>query len=387
MLGALGRPPIEVELWDGALIVGSASASPVARVTIHRRSTLWRLVARPMLHFGDAYSAGELDVRGDLIGLLEVIYRHREAASVPPSRGRLGLSRLASRARSNTLRGSRANIHAHYDIGNDFYQLWLDRDLVYTCAYFPTPELSLEDAQFAKMELVCRKLRLKPGEAVVEAGCGWGALALHMAKHHGIYVKAYNISHEQITFARERARREELDDRVEFIEDDYRRARGRFDVFVSVGMLEHVGPDHYRELGATIDRCLTPDGRGLLHSIGQDYPAELNPWIRRRIFPGAYPPSLREMLGVLEPWKFTVLDVENLRQHYALTLRHWLERFESTREQTRGMFDERFVRMWRLYLSGSIAAFDSGALQLFQVLFNRHGLRDVPWTRAEFHIG
>ena len=159
--------------------------------------------------------------------------------------------------------------------------------MLYTCAYFPSPEVSLEEAQTAKMELVCRKLWLKPGETVVEAGCGWGALALYMARHYGVTVKAYNVSREQIRTARERAKAEGLEARVEFIEDDYRTIRGQFDVFASIGMLEHVGANHYRQLGEVIHRCLRPAGRGILHTIGRDYPGRLNAWIERRIFPGA----------------------------------------------------------------------------------------------------
>jgi cyclopropane-fatty-acyl-phospholipid synthase len=232
------------------------------------------------------------------------------------------------------------------------------------------------------MDHVCRKLRLRPGETVVEAGCGWGALALHMATRYGARVKAFNLSHEQIAYARSRARALGAEGRVEFIEDDYRNISGRYDAFVSIGMLEHVGRDNYDELGGLIDRCLQRDGRGLLHSIGQIRPAALNAWIEKRIFPGAYPPALREMLAILEPWEFSVLDVENLRLHYALTLEHWLRRFEHARERISEMYDERFTRAWRFYLAGSIAAFNTGNLQLFQVLFARPAGNDAPWTRA-----
>ena len=152
----------------------------------------------------------------------------------------------------NTLSGSKENIHDHYDIGNDFYRLWLDDKMQYTCAYFPAPSATLEEAQIAKMDHVCKKLMLRPGETVVEAGCGWGTLALHMARHYGVKVKAYNISHEQVVSAREQAKAEGLDNAVEFIEDDYRNLSGKFDVFVSIGMLEHVGTRYYRELGKII---------------------------------------------------------------------------------------------------------------------------------------
>jgi cyclopropane-fatty-acyl-phospholipid synthase len=256
--------------------------------------------------------------------------------------------------------------------------------MAYTCAYFETPEASLEDAQLAKFEHVCRKLRLVPGERVVEAGCGWGSFALHMARHHGVHVTAFNISREQIEYARERAQREELEDRVEFVADDYRNIRGKYDAFVSIGMLEHVGRAQYRALGDVIDGCLSSTGRGLLHSIGRTRPRPMNAWIEKRIFPGAYIPSLAEMLQVLEPWDLCALDVEDLRRHYAKTLGHWLERFEKHAAQIERRFDARFVRTWRLYLASSIAAFDCGSLQLFQLLFGRAAHR-AAWTRAHVY--
>jgi len=285
---------------------------------------------------------------------------------------------------------ARRNVHHHYDLGNDFYRLWLDERMVYTCAYFEQPGMSLEEAQVAKLEHVCRKLRLRPGERVVEAGCGWGALALHAAEHYDVRVRAYNVSSEQIRFAREEARRRGLENRVEFVEDDYRKARDACDAFVSVGMLEHVGPAHYRSLGKVVDRCLAPDGRGLLHFIGHVYPIQMSPWLNRYIFPGAYIPALSEMLPVLEPRHFEVQDVENLRRHYARTLEHWLERFEKSSEQVARRYDERFVRMWRIYLSSSIASFHEGTSTLYQVLFTRSGSRAqhrLPMSRADLHAG
>ena len=258
--------------------------------------------------------------------------------------------------------------------------------MLYTCAYFPFPAASLETAQLAKMELVCRKLRLQPGQTVVEAGCGWGGLARYMAKTCGVKVRAYNISREQIAYARQRAQDEGLAGQVEYIEDDYRNISGRYDAFVAVGMLEHVGPDHYRELGRVIDRSLTTDGLGLIHSIGQNRAAPLSPWFLQRIFPGSYPPTLREMMTIFEPWNFSVLDVENLRLHYAKTCEHWLSRFEESREEVREMFDDTFVRAWRLYLSGCIANFRLGDLQLYQVVFARPGNNRIPLTRSHLTV-
>jgi cyclopropane-fatty-acyl-phospholipid synthase len=285
-------------------------------------------------------------------------------------------------ARQHGRRAARHNIHHHYDLGNDFYRLWLDREMVYTCAYFPSPGTSLEDAQRAKMEYVCRKLDLRPHDRVVEAGCGWGALALYMARHHGVTVRAFNISREQIRYARERALAEGLSNRVEFIEDDYRNITGSFDVFASIGMLEHVGLECYEALGRLIGCVLRPDGRGLLHFIGRNQPRSLNPWIAKRIFPGGYAPTLGEVTSrVLEPSNLSILDVENLRLHYAETLRHWRTRFDIASEQVARTFELSFARAWRLYLAGSEAAFRVGALQLFQLVFAPGASNRVALTR------
>lgn len=382
VLRITGNPPISVLLPGGEEVCG-AQGVPVARVSIRDGAALRKLLMHCDLHFGDLYSENRVEVEGDLVAFLETVYRTMDHST--SGRFRRWLEGKLPGLPTNSLAGSRKNIHHHYDIGNDFYKLWLDEQLLYTCAYYPNERATLDRAQRAKMDYVCRKIWLRPGESVVEAGCGWGALARHMARHYGVRVKAFNISHEQIAYAREAARREGLADRVEFIEDDYRNISGRFDAFVSVGMLEHVGRNHYRDLGATVDRCLGKAGRGLLHSIGRDQPGEINVWIRRRIFPGAYPPTLREMTRVLEPWAFSVLDVENLRLHYAQTLRHWLDRFDAAAEEVERMFDPTFVRAWRLYLAGSLAAFTTGWLQLFQIVFSRAGLNAVPWTRSRLY--
>jgi cyclopropane-fatty-acyl-phospholipid synthase len=378
LLQSVGQPPVTIALWDGTVFLPDG-AEPIARLVIHERRALQKLVTNPEYEFGELYSAGRIDIEGDLAAFLDTIYRHLAAASEEGLRARF--LRALSRHTHNTEERARDNIHYHYDIGNEFYKLWLDEQMVYTCAYFPTPEATLEQAQRAKLDYVCRKLRLRPGERVVEAGCGWGALALHMARHYGVRVKAYNISREQIAYAQAQARRERLQDRVEFIEDDYRAIRGEYDAFVSVGMLEHVGVDNYAALGTVIDTVLTGAGRGLIHTIGRDRSGPMNTWIGRRIFPGAYPPSLSEMMTVLEPMGFSVLDIENIRLHYAKTLEHWLARYEANTDRVKGMFDATFVRLWRLYLAGALAAFTSGEMQLFQVVFNRHGNNQIPWTR------
>jgi cyclopropane-fatty-acyl-phospholipid synthase len=380
MLRKLADPPFRIVLWDGTEIV-SGDRAPIATLFVHTRSAFYRMLWDPNLNFGDDYASGEIDVEGDFVGFLATLYA--AAIDMPFSAAGLKIFPVDRRPRRNTLKASREHIHHHYDIGNAFYRLWLDAEMQYTCAYFHDADATLEAAQTAKLDHVCRKLRLTPNDTVVEAGCGWGGLALHMARHFGVArVRAYNISEEQVRFARERAQREGLADRVEYVLDDYRNIDGHFDVFVSVGMLEHVGVDNYRDLGEVIHRSLAREGRGLIHSIGRNRPGYMHPWIERRIFPGAQPPALSEMTQIFETRRLSVLDVENLRPHYARTLHHWLERFEASREEVQKMYDERFVRMWRLYLAGSEAAFIGGELQLFQVLFARPTVSDWPLTRA-----
>jgi cyclopropane-fatty-acyl-phospholipid synthase len=378
-LKQLGNPPIGVALWNGEEISTTAEP-PVARARIRDRRTLVRLLLDTDLEFGDAYTDGRVEVFGDLTAFVEAAYQ----AEPPPAPNGF-LKRLLTgrfyRPRRNSLSGSRRNIHHHYDLSNDFYRLWLDEQMVYTCAYFLSPSATLEQAQIAKMDHVCRKVRLRPGQTVVEAGCGWGALALHMARHYGVSVRAFNISHEQIAYARQRARTEGLDRLVEYVEDDYRAITGNCDAFVSVGMLEHVGRDHYADLGRVVRRCLKPAGIGLIHSIGRNRRSATNSWLEQRIFPGAYMPSLSEIMNVFEPSGFSVLDVENLRLHYAETLRHWLRRFEQAADRIAAQFDPSFVRAWRLYLASSAAAFTTGHMQLFQVVFAPGRNNTIPWTR------
>ncbi len=379
---ALADVPMRLAI-GGKIAAASPSVASVATIRLHDRAALARLALRRDLGFGEGYMDGRLDVEGDLVGLLEAVARHYVTGT-----RRSGLASTLRRLWSgNALAEARRNVRTHYDLGNDFYRRWLDEEMVYTCAYFAEPGMTLEQAQAAKHELVARKLDLRPGEMVFEAGCGWGGLALYLARRHGVRVRAWNVSREQIAWARARAAREGLADRVEFIEDDYRSMEGRCDAFVSVGMLEHVGRRHHRVLGTVIDRCLDPvRGRGLLHFIGRNAPAAMGTWISRYIFPGAYIPSLREAIGgVLEPNGLSVHDVENLRLHYAATLAEWLQRFERAAGDVRAMFDERFVRMWRLYLAEAQAGFRAGALQLFQVTFARPVKADLPMTRAALY--
>jgi cyclopropane-fatty-acyl-phospholipid synthase len=353
----------------------------VARVDIRDSRVLGHLALRPDPGLARAYEDGRLGVEGDLVGLIEALFR----ADGPGPSWLQRLRRVVDRRPRSSRRRARRNVHHHYNLGSEFYRLWLGEPMVYSCGYFPTLETTLEEAHLAKLEHVCRKLALQPGERVVEMGCGWGALALHMAEHYGARVKAFDISSEQIAWAREEAKRRNLERSVEFVDEDYRSIREPCDALVSVGMLPHVGKSRYRTMSRVIDRCLEPNGRGLIDTIGRHRPKPLSPWLEQRIFPGAYPPSLRELMLIFEPRDFAVLDVENLRLHYARTTEHWLDRFEKVADQVEAMFDERFARAWRLYLASTCAAFRTADIHLYQVLFSRAGNDQIPWTRARVH--
>jgi cyclopropane-fatty-acyl-phospholipid synthase len=370
------RASVRLVLWDGSASYDASRPAAGDLVALDRR-TLCGLAFNPEMAFGEAYMSGRLEVRGGLQHVVEALSR----LSSPRAAWHRYVA--AALALPNTRRHARRNVHRHYDLGNAFYERWLDPELLYTCAYYADPTVALDAAQQAKMELVCRKLRLKRGEVVFEAGCGWGSLALYMARHYGVHVRACNVSREQLAYARERAAREGLASRVEFVDDDYRNVTGIYDAFVSVGMLEHVGLRNFPSLADVLARTLRRDsGRGLLHFIGRDVPRPLNPWIRRRIFPGGYPPTLAEVTTrVLAPAGMSVVDVENLRLHYARTLAHWSERFAAARDQVAAAFGQEFARAWELYLAGSQAAFTTGWMQLFQVVFTPRESAPPYWTR------
>ena len=379
IMNYVGNPRISIRLWSGDEF-RVTEAYPVACMEFRRRRAVFELLRSPSVGFGECYSKGLIEIHGDLSAFVDevtaALTRRQDRRYYGPKIGS-----MLQAVTGHSVARSRRNVYHHYDLGNEFYKLWLDEHMVYTCAYYGKPTATLAEAQVAKLEHVSRKLDLQPGQTVVEAGCGWGALALHMARHHGVNVVAYNTSSEQINFAREWAAAEGLDDRVTFVQDDYRSIDKRCDAFVSVGMLEHVGLAHFSSLGALIKRCLRPDGIGLIHSIGRSHPQRMDPWIVKHIFPGGHVPSLSEMMSVFEPHKFSIIDVENLRLHYARTCAAWLRNFEAVSDRVEEMYGREFTRMWRLYLAGSSAGFRHGTLQLYQVLFVPHGNNNIPWTR------
>jgi cyclopropane-fatty-acyl-phospholipid synthase len=280
---------------------------------------------------------------------------------------------------------SRRNVRHHYDHPADFYRLFLDEDLQYSCAYFANAELSLEEAQEAKKRHIAAKLDLHPGQRVLDIGCGFGGMALYLARNYGVHVTGVTLSTEQLKIARERAVKQGLTRLVDFRFEDYRATRGTFDRIVSVGMFEHVGRPHYRQFFNRIGQLLAEDGVALIHTIGrQTPPVPINVWMRENIFPGAYLPSLSQLTVVLEKQDYCLADFENLRLHYAMTLAEWNRRFQVNRERVRQLdparYTDSFLRMWEFYLLACEAAFRHSGLTVFQLQVSK-AFDALPITR------
>ena len=352
-------------------------------VRIKNRATAVKLALNPDLRLGEAYADGDLVMeRGSVWDLLQIVGFNSSEPELTSSRWmRLATKAMNTVLHRNGLKVSRRNVARHYDLSGSMYRLFLDEDMQYSCAYFRTPDASLEQAQVAKKQHVAAKLLLRPGQRVLDIGCGWGGLALSIARSENVEVLGITLSQEQLAVARERAQAAGLSDRVQFQLIDYRQLEGSFDRIVSVGMFEHVGTPQYQTFFGQVRRLLKPDGIGVLHSIGKLHgPAPTNPWIRKHIFPGGYIPALSEVLPSLEQSGLFLTDVEILRLHYADTLRAWRERFLARQSELAEIYDERFRRMWEFYLAGSEMSFRYYGFMVFQIQLSR-SLGAVPLTR------
>lgn len=375
---------LEFELPGGRRFVAGDGGTPRVRARLTDRAAGRELVMDPELKFGELFMDGRLVVEeGTVYDLLALLLQaHRGDRGKLPGRALTRIRRLLRRLTArNPLERSRRNVAHHYDIDGRIYDLFLDADRQYSCAYYERPDASLEEAQLAKKRHVTAKLLVEPGHSVLDIGCGWGGLALYLAEIAGAgAVRGVTLSEEQLAVARGRAAEAGLD-RVTFALEDYRRTEGLYDRIVSVGMFEHVGPSHYEEYFAAAARLLADDGVMLLHTIGRTgEPDFTNPWMTRYIFPGGHLPTLSEMLPVIERSGLAVTDVEVLRLHYAETLREWRNRFMARREEAKALMDERFCRMWECYLAMSEAAFRFEDVVVFQIqLAKRNDV--VPLTR------
>ncbi|SPH24945.1 Cyclopropane-fatty-acyl-phospholipid synthase [Defluviimonas aquaemixtae] len=375
---------LDVVLPDGQTRSYGDGSQPRMAVHLHDADLPRKLVLRPDLALGEAYMDGRLTVEGDDIAtLLALLVTNRSAQ--PALWWRKPLDKAADWLRVlnqiNPVGRSLRNVSHHYDLTPELYALFLDRDRQYSCAYFAQPDDTLEAAQAQKKALIAAKLCLEPGMRVLDIGCGWGGLALTLAREHQVKVLGITLSKEQLAIAQARARAEGLAKRVEFRLADYRTLQGQFDRIVSVGMFEHVGLPHYRTYFGQVRKLLTENGVALLHTIGNaGPPMATGAWIRKYIFPGGYIPSMSECLRAIEAEDLWTTDVEVWRLHYAETLSHWRERFEANIDKARALHDDRFCRMWRYYLAGSEMTFRHAKQCVFQFQLARR-LDAVPLTR------
>ena len=354
----------EVHVFEGA-------PGTEAHVALSDPALRWKLALNPELAAGEAYMDGTMTFPGSsLRAFLELFSDNRAALAAQPAQAAMKrVSRALKRLQqANPVGRAQRNVAHHYDLGNAFYRLFLDEEMFYSCAYFREGGESLEAAQIAKCRLIAAKLRLRPGQRVLDIGSGWGGLALYLARVAEVEVLGVTLSKEQYALAVERAAAAGLEGRVRFELLDYRKLSGRFDRIVSVGMFEHVGVGHYGEFFAKVRSLLEPDGLMLLHSIGKmSPPGVASPWLRKYIFPGAYSPALSEVFPATEANGLWVTDLEFLRVHYAETLRHWAARFEANRARVAAMYDERFCRMWEFYLLSAETMFRTGSQQVFHM--------------------
>ena len=378
------RGHIEVETASGRrFAIGDGAGDPV-RIKFATEAAQWRLLRDPELAFGELYMEGLAtvengDIRDVLLICADNLKGQDDSFWVKPTRFLRALVRRLTQL--NTPGRAARNVQHHYDIDPRLYDLFLDSDRQYSCAYYERPDATLEEAQLAKKRHIAAKLMVEPGQRVLDIGCGWGGLALYLASHAGASVTGVTLSREQLAIARDRARDAGLADRIDFQFQDYRDTPETYDRVVSVGMFEHVGVGFYETYFRKVARALTNDGVALIHTIGKvGPPVVTNPWITKYIFPGGYTPSMSEVLPAIERAGLIVADIEILRLHYAETLKAWRERFMARRAEAVAIHDERFARMWEFYLAGCEAAFRVGDLAIFQFQLCK-SVDAVPVTR------
>ncbi|KNX40974.1 Cyclopropane-fatty-acyl-phospholipid synthase [Roseovarius tolerans] len=384
------RGRLRVTYPDGQTRAYGPGDGPEAAVTLHDATLPRQIVISPEMAIGEGYMDGTVTFDGDdVYGFLSLAIMNIAAQGQPWFRRPLeGMRRLTRRLdQFNPVTRSRSNVAHHYDLSGELYDLFLDDDRQYSCAYFARPDMTLEEAQAAKKAHIARKLLIKPGMRVLDIGCGWGGMGLTLARDFGADVTGVTLSREQHAMAKARAEKAGLSDKARFELMDYRDVAGQFDRIVSVGMFEHVGVPHYDEYFASVHRLLRPDGIALIHTIGRaGPPGATSPWITKYIFPGGYCPAMSEATAAIEHHHLVTTDVEVWRLHYAETLREWRRRFEANIDRVRALYDDRFCRMWRYYLIASELTFRLNNQVVFQ--FQMSPKQDaVPLTRDYLYPG
>ncbi len=368
----------DLEYWDGE-IIKYGEGEPEFKLIIKNFPSKKELLSDPSVALGEAYMKGDIDIEGDLQKFFESIIRNKDSFM-----NKNTVFRLASKIKAPSLIKSKKDIAHHYDIGNDFYSLWLDKTMSYSCGYFKNPTDTLYDAQMNKIHHILKKLNLKEGQHLLDIGCGWGYLIIEAAKLYKVKALGITLSEEQFKKAKERIKQEGLEDLVDVQLMDYRnleKSNLEFDRIVSVGMAEHVGHANLPLFFKNVDSVLKESGLFLLHNITNLVETEGNKWITTYIFPGGYLPTLREELNIAADINFRTLDVESLRLHYMKTLEEWCKNFMNNLDEERDMFDDEFLRMWHLYLATCAAAFHYWDIDIHQILFSKGINNTLPMTR------
>jgi cyclopropane-fatty-acyl-phospholipid synthase len=367
-------------------VFGGGVGKPV-HIRFNTRKAQRQVMMNPEYYLGHCYGEGSLDIlEGDMYDLLEAVFTANPDGEFEYKPWMKALAAVRYKFRNfrenNVASKSRKNVQHHYDLTGALYDLFLDSDRQYSCAYFETPESDLEQAQFAKKRHIASKMVMsRPGLSVLDIGCGWGGMALYLARFLGAKVKGVTLSDEQLAIANQRAIDSGLADKLRFELEDYRHVEEKFDRIVSVGMFEHVGRPFYDEYFQKSAKLLKKDGVMLMHTIGRtDMPSTTNPFIEKYIFPGGYIPALSEVMPAIERSGLKITDVEILRLHYAKTLRAWRERFMAQRDKAKALYDEKFCRIWEFYLAASESAFRWQNLVIFQFQL-AHDQEAVPLTR------
>lgn len=374
----LSDRPFDLEYWDGE-IIKYGNGNPEFKLIIKNFPSKKELLADPSVALGEAYMKGDIDIEGDLQKFFESIIRNKDSFM-----NKNTVFRLASKIKAPSLMKSKKDIAHHYDIGNDFYSLWLDKTMSYSCGYFKNPTDTLYDAQMNKIHHILKKLNLKEDQHLLDIGCGWGYLIIEAAKLYKVKALGITLSEEQFKKAKERIKQEGLEDLVDVQLMDYRnleKSNLEFDRIVSVGMAEHVGHTNLPLFFKNVDSVLKESGLFLLHNITNLVETEGNKWITTYIFPGGYLPTLREELNIAADINFRTLDVESLRLHYMKTLEEWCKNFMNHLDEERDMFDDEFLRMWHLYLATCAAAFHYWDIDIHQILFSKGINNTLPMTR------
>jgi len=376
------RACFAIEFWDGdAIRFGNF---PQVTLRLKTKSCAKKIIRKGFLGFGESYVKGDLEIENDLLKLFRLGF------AIDFDDYRLSFWQkfrllILSLKDSYTLRQAPKNISYHYDKGDEFYALYLDKSMTYSCAYFVKPDDSLEQAQLNKYEHIARKLLLKPDESLLDIGCGWGGMLIYAARKYGITGVGITLSKNQFQYANRKIKELGLQNQLKVLYQDYRHLSGKFDKIVSIGMMEHVGKRFIPTFIQEVSDLLKTGGLALLHTIGKDTPSAGDPWTFGYIFPGAYIPTLHEIVKEMGKTGFSILDVENLRLHYAKTLEKWTENFEGNIDKVRQLFDEGFVRQWRLFLNSTAAGFKYGNSRLFQILVSKGLDNTLPVTRAHVY--